>query len=556
MSDRRSLWIVLVLWIAVVVIPLPVREVMPPDESRFTHQAENMKESGDLGVPRIGDIPNSEKPPLLFWAINLFSLPLARVNEVTARLPSALAALGVLLLTLHLGRRLWASPEVGLAGAAILITGVEFAQKAEWTSCDMLLALFALATITLWREALFEPRAGEPGEASATPHWPIFGGWLCAALGTLTKGPVALLWPLFWIAAEASARRRWRPVLALLCPAGPLLFAALVGGWLAAFGARAGTAGVSHAVFAESITRYLAAWNARQPFWFFLGQTPLDLLPWSFFLPAAVVFTWRRWRRRDEADAVALRATVWFVLVALVFFSASSGKRGVYLLPAFPAVALLTARVFLGAGRPVDIRAPWRDVPLRVLAALGLILGVCAPLAVIVGWIPKATEWSARVGRAWLGALCVAGLALAAGALLALANTRRGRVGRGLGFLAGGLAIFFVALGTVGGAAWSRYQNAGDFGRRIAALVAPDERVAVERGKFELILFYSRRRGTEFQGDGELAQLLKDGRERWVVLSEPTWRRLQSQPPFSAMRAFFTEKVGNTTFCVLGPPDA
>jgi 4-amino-4-deoxy-L-arabinose transferase-like glycosyltransferase len=98
---------ILAIWILVGVIPLPVREVMPPDESRFTHQAQNMRENGEWIVPKIGDVPNSDKPPVIFWLANLFSLGADRVTATGARVQSALGALLTAFLTLRLGRRLF-----------------------------------------------------------------------------------------------------------------------------------------------------------------------------------------------------------------------------------------------------------------------------------------------------------------------------------------------------------------------------------------------------------------------------------------------------------------
>ena len=123
--------LLLILWVALVAALLPVREVMPPDEPRFTDQAQEMKEDRDWIVPKIGGIPSPDKPPGLFWAVDLASLPLPRVSEFTARIPSALASLVVLLLTVRLGRRLFGSEEIGLGGALILLTGFEFFQRAE-----------------------------------------------------------------------------------------------------------------------------------------------------------------------------------------------------------------------------------------------------------------------------------------------------------------------------------------------------------------------------------------------------------------------------------------
>src|SRR6185436_18094992 len=191
----------IVAWILLVLIQLPIREVMPPDEPRFAHQAQSMRTTGEWVVPYIGDEKVVDKPPVLFWGVVLASLPFDRVTEATSRVPSAIASLIVLLLTARLGRRFYGSDAIGYGGALIALTGIEFFQKAQWCSCDMTMAAFAFTTLTLWRESCFE----DPPPDRKTLR--IALGWTAVGFGMLTKGPVALLWPLFFVVAEAIARR-------------------------------------------------------------------------------------------------------------------------------------------------------------------------------------------------------------------------------------------------------------------------------------------------------------------------------------------------------------
>ncbi len=532
----------LVLWAALVPSLLGLREVMPPDEPRFTHQAQEMKEGGDWIVPRIAGVPSPDKPPLLFWAINLASLFLPRVNEFTARIPSALASLAVLLLTVRLGRRLFASEEIGVGGALVLLTGIEFFQKTEWVSCDMPLTAGVLVALTCFREAAFED--------GRMPFW----GWCGAAAAVLTKGPVGLAWPLLWIVSEAVARRRWRPVLRILHPAGIAAFTLLAGGWYGAFGVRAGGSNLYNALFTQNVTRYLSAWNAIGPWYFYFYQLPADLLPWSLFLPAVAALVVAHVRSRGgEGDPVAVRAAAVFVMAALAFFSGSTGKRGVYLLPLFPVVALLLAAAFLGAGRPGALRAVWRSAGLAGMAALGVGVGLGVPLAARSGSLAtlagNLNGWEAA-------AFLVGGVALAAGALAALRLARRGQTGAALRSAAAGAAVLLFVGGTAGGAAANRHQNAREFGRRVGSLVPAGERIAIERGKFELILFYSRRRGTEFGTEWQLQEALGSGGCRYAILNEKGYRQLHQAEPVREMPLLFTARVGESTLHLLGPrPD-
>src|SRR4029077_6175263 len=138
-------------------------------------------------------------------------------TETTSRIPSAIAALVVLLLTARLGRRLWGSDAVAFGGALVALTGIEFFQKSQWCSCDMTMAAFVWTAITLWGESAF----AEP--PPARPALRIALGWVAIGLGILTKGPVALLWFLFFVIAEATARRRFRPLARLATNPGAAL---------------------------------------------------------------------------------------------------------------------------------------------------------------------------------------------------------------------------------------------------------------------------------------------------------------------------------------------
>jgi 4-amino-4-deoxy-L-arabinose transferase-like glycosyltransferase len=513
---------------------------MPPDEPRHTHQAQEMKEDGDWVVPKIAGNTYPDKPPMLFWTINLASLPLPRVNELTARIPSALASLVVLLMTVRLGRRLFGSEEIGLGGALILLTGIEFFQKTEWVACDMLLTAGVFVALTCFREALFEN-----GRM-------LLLGWCAAAAAVLTKGPVGLCWPLLWVGSEAVARRRWRPLLRLLHLPGIAAFTLMVGGWYVAFGLRAGGGNLYNTIITQNVTRYVSAWNSVAPWYFYLYQTPVDLLPWTLFLPAALALVLLHLRRDGAgSDPIPIRASALFATIAFAFFSGSTGKRGVYLLQMFPVVSLLIAAAYLTAGRPASIGKGWRSAGLAGMAALGLAIGFGLPLFAGSG---RTTSLTAHLGGWDVAAFALGGFGLAAGAILALRLARQGRPEISLRSAATGVALLLFVAGSVGGFAGNRTQRAREFGRSVAALVPAGERIAVERGKFEQILFYSERKGRECETEAQLLEALGSGRYRYALLSEAGYRDFHDHEPFREMPLLLTARLGGSALHLLGPP--
>jgi 4-amino-4-deoxy-L-arabinose transferase-like glycosyltransferase len=541
-ADRLfSLQGLIFVWVVLVVVQLPIREVMPPDEPRFANQAQSMRSTGEWVVPYISVDVNVDKPPMLFWGTALASLPFDRVTPTASRVPSAIASLIVLLLTVRLGRRLWGSDAIAYGGALVALTGIEFFQKAQWCSCDMTMAAFAFIAITLWGEASFgEAPIGSRGASIAL-------GWAAIGLGILSKGPVALLWACFFVVAEASARKRFRPLARIVSNPGIGLMVLIVGAWLFALGQRAGWAFVYEVTVHQNIDRYLKAPNLIEPWWFFFYQTPSDLLPWTAFLPAAVATVVRKRATDEEADTIAARTLALFAMLSLAFFSSASGKRGVYLMESFPAISLLIAAavVRVGLGR----------VGFALMTAIGVLLGLVTPVAIASGALRLPAELKAAAGAAGAAALVAAGFSLAAGAGLGLHFLKRGRNPSALASAIAGAIVTVCLAGTVGGAAWSRMQSAKPFCERIDAAIPKGVLLAAEDAKFEQIMFYTLRPTIFVDSDEKCVDLLKSGRCRYAVITRERYERLRGTSPVDGLAILAAGKINKNEFVLIGPQE-
>ena len=118
------------------------------DETRFGLLARSMIQTGDWVVPRWSHRPQGTKPPLFIWAVAGFSKITGKIDSWSARGPSALAGVGVVVLTYFLGRRFFPHPAPFLAGL-VMSTNVAFYQSARIARTDMLLAFFVLLAVTL-----------------------------------------------------------------------------------------------------------------------------------------------------------------------------------------------------------------------------------------------------------------------------------------------------------------------------------------------------------------------------------------------------------------------
>ena len=351
-------------------------DLWPPDEPRFGLVAREMLERGDpIVLSRNGRL-YTDKPPLFFWAIDAFAiLRGGTVDEAAARLPSLLGAVLALLLVARLGERLY-DRSTGILGAILFATSLQILERARWASIDMTLHLFVLgAIVLLWEEV----------ESGKTPRrawggWRAVVAWGAMGLATLAKGPVGLVMPLLALVPAFVLLRRVRDLPRLFPPAGIALYLLVVAGWFGPFAARLGLREAVGIATHQTVERYLNAWNAQHPVWYYLWRFPAGFLPWSIFLPAALFAAW--WRTGDDPAGLprertaAVFLTAWTAAI-LIFFSFSTGKRGVYIIPVYPAAALLVARLFTRAAcARTAARAALVFAPCAVLAAGALAFAV------------------------------------------------------------------------------------------------------------------------------------------------------------------------------------
>jgi len=305
-------------------------DLWPPDEPRFGQVAREMMQSGNPFALTINGEPYKEKPPFLFWLITLISFPYGDVTESTARVPSALAALLAVFFTYRLALRLYGVRAAVCAGF-VLITTALFWWEARSVRTDMLLTgCLSAALYAFWMR--HETKSGK---------WLIaFYASICAAV--FAKGPPGVVFPLLLAITFYWGRRDERRALKLHW--GLLAIAAVIAIWIIPAymmaapspGAPAQNLGLAENLYRQTIGRFFMGVSKARPPWYYLENLPLNLFPWTLFLPWVIWFTWKRRREND-----AMRLLLCWIVPAIIFFSISSGKRAVYLLPLCPAFAIL-----------------------------------------------------------------------------------------------------------------------------------------------------------------------------------------------------------------------
>ncbi len=338
-QERRAFWMFMAFAFVVLAAGIGLRAPWPADEPRFVLVAKQMWESGDWLFPHRGRELYPDKPPVYFWLLNA-SYALIRNWTWAFLLPSLLAALGTLALTIDLGRRLW-NPRVGLWAGAAVLCAVQFVYQSKRAQIDpTVVFLITLGCYGILRHTLLGPNW----------RW-YWGGCFAAGLGVATKGvgflallilaPFALMRWRKWNGLSVRERESWwRWTL------GALAFLAGIAIWFVPMltvalmdGDPAHRAYLDNLLFKQTATRYTNAWHHHEPFWYFGEVIALFWMPLSLALPWLVA-PWRNaWLERDAKIWLPL----FWVLLVLLFFSASPGKRDMYILPALPMLALAAA---------------------------------------------------------------------------------------------------------------------------------------------------------------------------------------------------------------------
>jgi 4-amino-4-deoxy-L-arabinose transferase-like glycosyltransferase len=351
------------LWIALAIALLigtgfGMRAPWPADEPRFALIAREMVHTGEWLFPRIGGDLYPDKPPVYFWLLSIGYF-LTGSLRASFLIPAFVAACTVAGLVYDIGRRM-AGRASGLAAALTLSCCIQFVMTMRGAQIDPVLC--ALTTLSLYgflRHLLFGPAWG----------WYFVGG-VAAGLGVVTKGvgflPLLVLIPYAvlrargfkmappregaydanWVAGagvEPAAARfsRWRwglVAVGFLLGVSVWIVPMLVA--VATRGDPALAAYRDEILFQQTVHRYASAWHHVKPWYYFI----VEVIP-GLWLPLSLLFFWlvprwaAAWRERDGRVWVPLG----WVLLTLLFFSLSAGKRGIYIFPALPALAIAAA---------------------------------------------------------------------------------------------------------------------------------------------------------------------------------------------------------------------
>ncbi len=340
---------------------LGLMPLLNPDEGRNASVAWEMQRAGTWLVPTYDGLAYLDKPSFYFKVVAI-SLSVFGHSELAARLPSALFALGTLLLVFNFCRREYDLRTAALAVAVVSTTPMFFA-FARIVIFDATLAFFVCA-------AIFAGYLAEIAEGAARRRWSMVA---VGAMGfaALVKGPIGFIVPILVLAVFNRLDGKRGAMKRLLCWPNLLLFFAIFLPWFI---------GVSlmrhdfpyYGVIEESVLRFTTKqFHRSQPFYFYPPVIFAGMLAWSLMLPQTL---WLAWRQRASSSRPDRLMIVWAIVVTL-FFSVSQSKLPGYVLTAVIALSVLLARRLATAFDSDD------DVVARTGAfLLALLSGVAAAL--------------------------------------------------------------------------------------------------------------------------------------------------------------------------------
>ena len=414
--DRVRNRLVLVSLLAAAILPYFVglgdAAIWDANEAFYVETPREMIERGDYVFPTFNYEPRVNKPILSYWIVAGFYKVLG-ISVWSQRLAIALGGVGLVAIAFFLGRAALSTPESRVPnlevrvphvepqtligdprgrGATALVAGLwaavglAIAPRVLMFSrrifIDIYISLFMALTLLFFALSERYPERRR--------LW-LVSMYVAAALGVLTKGPIALVIPALVFGLYLLIHRELGRIAEMMLPLGALIVIAIVAPWYVALYQRSGWTDIVSFVVGENIVRFTegigASQNARG-WWFYVPIVFSDSFPWSLFLPAA--FLAARHRRADAGSRVRMLMFLWIAgFVALFSFSAT--KQDLYIFPIVPAIAALAGWVIAAGGPGIRWTA---GIVSALFAAFGggalFLFGSAGAVYALEGTIPVA----------------------------------------------------------------------------------------------------------------------------------------------------------------------
>jgi 4-amino-4-deoxy-L-arabinose transferase-like glycosyltransferase len=329
------LWLIMAaLWFG----SLGMRDLVGTDEGRYSEIAREMAQTGDFVTPRLNDLKYFEKPALQYWMTAL-SFQAFGESDFVARLWTGLSGFLSVLMVWYAARRLW-NEQTAQYAALVTVSMVWMFGVAHVITVDMSVSFFLTVALCGFLIAQ-DDRTPD----SSRRNWMLIV-WAAMAGGVLSKGLIGAVIPgaaLFFYSVIYRDLKPWTRMQWLL---GPLVFFALAAPWFVLVCQR-NPEFFQFFFIHEHFERFATTEHRRVGAWYYFFPILIGgLLPWASLLPQL----FRHALRKEDGPVFQPNRLllVWCVFI-FVFFSASGSKLPGYILPMFPALGLLIARMLVAA---------------------------------------------------------------------------------------------------------------------------------------------------------------------------------------------------------------
>lgn len=345
-----------ILWFA----NLDYRHLAQPDEGRYAEIPREMLASGDWLTPRLNGFKYFEKPALQYWA-TATAFRLFGEHEWSARLWNALTGFLGIVLVCFAGWRVFGA-RAGLYAGLVLGSSLLYVLAGHVITLDMGVTFFM--TLGLAGFLLAQQPAASARENRLWMHV----AWAALALAVLSKGLIGLVLPGATLVIYTLIQRDWALWKRLHLVSGLALFAAISAPWFIAV-TLTNPEFFGFFFIYEHFGRFLDMHHGRyQPWWSFVPILLAGILPWLTLMPDALVRAWKP----DHTDKSAFQPKrfllIWIVFI-YVFFTLSNSKLPFYILPIFPALAMLMGQRLTQISGSVLF---WHSTLIALLAATSL----------------------------------------------------------------------------------------------------------------------------------------------------------------------------------------
>lgn len=359
--------------------------LMDIDETRYASMAHDMFRSKDFMTLYLNGEYFFEKPPLYFWLECLSFGLFGHVNEFTVRFP--VATLGILssFLVYFTGKKV-ISREFGIVAALILATSAEFFILSKFAILDIVLCFCTTFSIFFGFMTLFCE------EKNKKYFWWLF--YAFSGLAVLAKGIPGFVLPfgtMFFVYITAKKfKELFKPIYFII---GSLIFLSVVLPWHILMLQIHNPDFFNEYIMKHHVARFTTSTDLgrKQPFYFFILTILWGFFPW--IIPA--IATCKKWFSdtvntiKNDFDFEKLDNTQKFIVIngiaailTLVFFSASSTKLVTYILPIYPFLACLTAKLIIDYSKQEKINK-FIGMITCLLGTIFIIAGLAVPYFIL-----------------------------------------------------------------------------------------------------------------------------------------------------------------------------